>query len=248
MNNFVGFALALVGLISSDEASAKGYVIDVSGKVSSLVGYSNNQLTPPPATQLHIGDALQFRAFFDTSTAELTAYYAADPAVHIYYLPDTKTTLNIGQYKTNYTNQFSSGSSVQLWNDLAVTPTLISDSESFDFFHYNFTSSRPYAFDLGSGAMSEDVQFNNFDTTATARMTDLISEIAPFSAFNSHTFAYVQYNSTLNTFGIVNFDGLSLSVQAIPEPHSWLMMFSGFVFVGSAMRRKSHSECKLHTT
>lgn len=234
---FTAFVVAL-GLISTTtDVLAMKYILSVSGKVDQITALQNSVTVPTPSGVVSIGDDYVLQAEFDTGTAELTSLYDPDPTINIYYLPGTQVTAKVGSYTTTFSPGFSMNASIQLWNGyVVVNPT---DAQSFQFFNYNLNPLAPRPFAMGAGLTSENLTFNAFDFTATARNSDLISELVPLSAFANQSFNYGILNSDTNLFVYVGarITNATLAAVAVPEPSTWLFMIVGFGLVGSAFRR-----------
>jgi hypothetical protein len=222
------------------DAFAAKYVLSVSGKVDQISALQNSVAVPTPSGTVSIGDDYTIEARFDTGTAELTALYDADPTINIYYLPGTQVTARIGSYTTSFSPGFSMNASIQLWNGyVVVNPT---DAQSFQFFNYNLSALAPRPFVMGTGLTSENLTFNAFDFTATARNSDLISELVPLSAFANQSFNYGILNSDTNLFVYVGarITSATLAAAAVPEPATWLFITIGFGLIGGAVRKSKN--------
>ena len=185
MAKTVLFIAAMSVATLSTEASAAKYLLSVTGKVDGIVALQNSVSVPTPSGIVSIGNDYTLEALFDTGTAELTELYNLDPTINIYNLPGAQISARIGVYAINFSPSFSFNSTAQLWNNyVVVNPT---DAQSFSFFNFNLSPLAPRPFVMGSGLTSESLTFSAFDNSATARNSDLISELVPLSAFASQS-------------------------------------------------------------
>lgn len=237
MNRFLTGVFVAALAFNSIAVQAKRYALTVNGSVTRLSGYYNGQVTPPPPSILNLGDEISFRVTFDTINSTLAPLYDLDPTINIYYLNDANIHIKIGAYRSNFTPAYSSNALTQIWDNYRSGSNLV-DSQYFEFFHYNFTPTSQFPFNLGLGTTSEMFTMHNFDSTGLARNSDLISEFAPLSAFGSRSFSYSLYNSTLGTFGFVSSNNLETSLSAIPELPTWATLVVGFGLTGAALRRR----------
>ncbi|QTD57801.1 PEP-CTERM sorting domain-containing protein [Parasphingorhabdus cellanae] len=171
----------------------------------------------------------------DFSTAELSDLFDADPTVNVYSLSNTKVFASIGGYTTEFTPRFNFNSSLQLWDDRVVVDT--TDAQSFRFFNFDFVPIDTNSFEVGTGQISESLGFSAFDFTAMARDNDLISQLAPLSAFGAQTLSYGLLNADTELFVGLNATVESSVLTAVPEPASWLMLILGFGIMGVFLRR-----------
>ena len=217
-------------------ASATVYLVNGSGTVNGISALKDGQPTQAPSGSVNIGDQFSISFKFDTDLAQLTSAFDDDPTVNIYYLGAYDFTAQIGSYKYIYDSGYSGNSSLQTWNDRDVVgPT---DSQSFSFYG---RGPNQLPFDTGAGRTLESLSLYAFDWTATARNSDLISEIVPYSAFANKSMNWLQYNADADFSVHVDssFDGTITSLAAVPEPSTWAMMLIGFGVVGAVARRRS---------
>ena len=218
------FATIAALALSPCAANAAKQTLTVTGRVNDVRALQDGTPADAPVGKISVGDAFVLTASFDFSMAQLTSLYDADPAINIYNLPYT-TTFFLSD----------SNSSIHLWNDYVVVDPV--DSQSFYFFNYNLKPKNGFAFPVGKGSTSESFTFNLFDSSATARSSDLISEIAPLSSFGSKMLSYGLLNADTKYFAYVQADVLSASLSSVPEPATWGLMIFGFGAIGGMMRR-----------
>ena len=230
-------SIAAALALTFSPALADPQTLTVTGRVNYIAALQNGQAAAVPTSSIALGDAFTLTATYDFSLAELTALYDADPTVNIYYLPGVQVSATIGSYTTTFVPKYDFNGSLQLWNDRVVVDKV--DAQSFEFFNYDIAN-RPY--DMGQGLVSELINGNFFDFTATARNSDLISEWAPLSAFSSRSLGYGLLNADTNLFVSVQAEVLTASVSGVPEPSAWAMLIIGFGMVGAAMRRRGDRE------
>jgi hypothetical protein len=223
-------ASALV--IAAVPADAAKFIVTGNGTVGSISALQNFAPVPPPAGAVQIGDAVSFSFRFDTATAQLQSLFDADPTINIYYLPVTDFVAKIGVYTYRNDSSYIGNASLQIWNDRNGS----TDAQSFSFYG---RGPNVLPFDTGAGQTLESFTINAFDNTATARSNDLIGSIAPFTAFASRPFSWLQYNPGLAHS--VHVGGTySATISAVPEPATWMMLIGGFGLVGGALRRRRH--------
>lgn len=227
----------VLALLSANALQAA--TLTSSGKINDVRALQNSQPTNTPVGEIAVGDTYTLTATFLLSDAVLTPLFDADPAVNIYYLPGANITFQSGSFSTSFVPLFDFNASVQLWNDRNVVGRV--DSQTFSFFDYNVgADSRP--FDLGMGLQSISYNVNAFDFTATARTSDLITEIRPFELFSSKGFSLGQLNADTNLFvyvsGTVDRIALLPDAVAVPEPSTWAVLICGFFAIGLGMRRR----------
>lgn len=231
----IGLFVAFCGALATPAFGAV-YQVSGGGTVNRISALQNSQSTQPPPGQINLGDQISISFKFDTDLAQLSSTFDTDPTVNIYYLGVFDFTATIGSYTYIYDNGFSGNSSLQTWNNRNVVA--LTDSQSFSFYG---RGPNQLPFDTGVGRTLESLSLHAFDWTATARNSDLISEIAPFSSFNQKSMSWLQYNTDANFSVHVDstFDGTIERLAAVPEPSTWAMMIVGFGFVGAASRRRN---------
>lgn len=209
----------------------------VNGTVTNISALNNGQPAATPSGTISIGDKFSLNASFDLSNAQLTQLYDADPAINIYYLPNTTVSLKIGNYSTQFQPSFNFNSSLQIWDNFQVATPV--DSQSFSFFRYQAPPNE-VPFQMGSEAISYSIDQYNFDNTASARHNDLITDLAPLSSFGTHMFSVGFLNPTTNLFVYVGgtVENGIFSGSAVPEPSTWALMIFGFGAVGGALRNR----------
>lgn len=235
---------ALAVAFTTTSAFGAPTTFTASGHISSIPTLVNSQSSVNPSGDVKVGDAYTFSATFDLSQAELTAYYNADPTINIYYLPGTTITYSIGSFSRSF-KPSSFNSSLQFWNGYAPyassTPT---DAQSYLAFDYPITDGN-VPFKIGSGPQSVSLTFGNFDYTAKARSSDLISQLTPFSSYGNKLFTLGQLNQATNTFVYVNASIENEALSVVPEPASWAFMSLGTGAVGYMMRRRRKAAARI---
>lgn len=231
----------MFSVIASTAANAKQYRLTATGTVSSINSrYGGNVVEVPPAT-IKLGDNFKASAVFDTSSALLTSLYDADPRINIYYLSDAVVDVKIGDYRSTFAPPLYLGNfSLQLWNDYPVVGLV--DNQSFEF--YDYPTAGPFPFDLPGTRKQQSLSVNLFDFNHAARTNDLISQIAPASAFGSQlaSYSFNSYDSSGNDqrFNLIRFSNLAISlISEVPEPRIWFFMLIGFASIGQAMRKRT---------
>lgn len=238
MNKPIFTTLAICMMVATTAARAKQYRLTASGTVSSFTSlYAGSAVLTPP-TAINIGDAFTAVVSFDTSKATLTSLFDADPTINIYYLADTRVTVKVGSYASVFSPPtYVGNSSIQIWNDRPVVG--LTDSQSFSF--YDYPTAGPYPFDLPGPRKQQSLSVDLFDFTHTARSNDLISQIAPVSAFGSKLLSYSfnSYNAAGGDqrFNLVDMSDVSISLtSAVPESETWMLLITGFALIGSVSR------------
>lgn len=230
-------------------ASAAQYLVKAEGTVGRIATVENDVVNLNPdlnGSLTKVGDAIRYSFRFDTGNSVAGSLFDADPTINIYSLLPTSISLTMGGYSFLPKGISAISSSVQLWNDYTVSPTLIVDNQSFSVFDFPIGVSKSvYPFAVGKGMISESLDLNLFDFSHTARSSDLISDIVDPSRFGSRQFSYGVLNSTTNRFYHVVSDNLTVSISAVPEPSTWAIMIVGFGAVGGAIRRKGRPTTKL---
>lgn len=249
MTRAFSIGIAAYCMAAATTAQAAQYRLTATGIVSRFDSRYAGTEVPTPPTLIGLGDVFTATVLFDTSNATLTSLFDPDPTVNIYYLSDTTVNVSIGNYRSTFSpTTYSGDSSLQLWNDHVVTNTPV-DNQSFSF--YDYPSEGPYPFDLPGPRKQESLSVNLFDFTATARTNDLISQIAPVSAFGSRLLSYsfnsYDTNGDDQRFNLVTMSNVVISLEsAVPEPASWALMISGIALVGGTARRR-HTKLKFGT-
>lgn len=236
MKGFKFLIVALATLFSASPALAAQYRLSAAGRVDAIVALQDSGVVATPSGVVSIGDVFSLEATFDLEGLAPQALYDADPTLNIYYLPNVVVTARIGSYVSTFTPKFDFNAGLQLWNDHDVVGPV--DAQTFDFFNYLFTPTVGYPFDLGARGVSESVGLSAFDFTATARNSDLVTEIAPFSAFGSKSLTYGILNADTNLFVYVGASNVSATLSAVPEPRIWAMMVLGFLLAALALRAR----------
>ncbi len=219
-------AFASVAALADDAEAAK-FLLTSTSVVSTITTFDHSNVSDPLPGAMRLGDSVTVKALVDMSAAKLESSFAGKSTIHIYYLPASKISLNIGTYYSIFSPSFDFNSTLQLWNDYKVTPSLIVDSENFNFFNYNFAPINGYAFDTGAGMRSESISVNNFNFTASARNSDLISKIEPLNLFGAKTFTYVLGNYNSGKSVVVSSSNVVSSLIAISEGASFVTIMTG---------------------
>jgi hypothetical protein len=236
---FLIYAVTVCAVAAASPVSAAKYLLQATGTVEqiAIVDKGVVNLNPILTNNLvTIGDRIAFSFEFDTVLTSLSPTFDIDPTINIYSFVPQRISLAIGSYIYAPSSRAPNGSTVQLWNDHLVGSDAV-DSQSFSVFDYPFSDNKPvYPFRIGAGNISESIGVSLFDRTATARSSDLISQIVDPSRFATKTFSYGLLNSTTDFFYNVTSNSMAISITAVPEPATWMMMLIGFGMVGGAAR------------
>jgi hypothetical protein len=227
---------AACAVFLSTGASATALTLTAIGKITYVAGFQDGLQTSLPAGSVANGDPFSLTITFNTDNAELDSFWQSDPALNIYSLPDAKASLIIGSFASSFTPNLKNSATALIANDWNFGSTI--DGQLFRF---NDNEAHPShsPFDIGEGVISESIEFNAYDFTATARQNDLIDDLKPFSRFGNK---YLQiYFGNSDTGLAVSLLGdvseATLVPSAVPEPATWALMLGGFVLAGRAMRR-----------
>lgn len=251
MNKLIAAGALMAGMLTSAHASAAQYLLKAKGTISMISRSTSATVTtqtPLTSSYFSVGDTLSVTYAFDTNRAQLTSLFDADPTTNIYYLPGSTATVNVGAYSSTLTPRSDFSSSVQLWNDRIITNSPV-DSQSFEISNFNNTPFYPFAFDK-SAITNEIVSLGSYDFTAMARQSDLLSQLVGSSSqfsSNSLTYSFAAGPSNFNDtdpliIGVVVTNNVSwtlTAVNAVPEPATWMLMFTGMMMTGYALRRRT---------
>lgn len=230
-------AIAVAAIcVGTTPVMAKRYQMSIAGTVSYITTLNDDfsVITTPPG-RVALGDPFSM-AFVLDATAAPTSYFDADPSINIYYSSVSYLTATIGSYHFKKASPGNVFAELQLWNDYPISTTSV---DSFNISMYEFKSnSSPLPFDVRPGHIFENFMFHAFDFTGTARQSDLISEITPFSGFGSQSMSYALRNDTFGYTVVALVDGVNATISLVPEPASWMMMISGFGMVGLTARSR----------
>lgn len=215
-------------LFASVPANATIYKAIGRGQVSDVFGFDGTMHPPPPGL-ITPGDNFTFSFEFSDQTAQLQSLFEDDPSINIYYLPSTNFVLKFPQYLYNNDQSFVGNSQIQLWNNASGNI----DSQSFSFFGRGH---QPLPFDTGAGDYTEGVFFNAYDFTGLTRNSDAISEISDPSNFSTKSFRWLQLD-LVSGYSVHAVGTYSLTISAVPEPSTWIMMVFGFGLAGTALRQ-----------
>lgn len=231
--------LLCVGLLGASPALAARYVVTAKGRVQSIATVNNGVVNLHPALSgnlVSIGDAIDFHFTIDTKGLSPASLFDADPTINIYDFSSASLGLKMGSY--DYRQGDTGPSSVQLWNNHLVGRDAV-DSQSFSVFDYRVGAQKNlYPFVIGTGEISESLNINLFDFSATARSSDSIAQIVDPQRFGSKSFSYGLLNSTTNMFYNVTSNDMAVTISPVPEPAAWVMMIVGFGMVGGSLRRR----------
>ncbi len=221
--------IALATTISSP-AQAAAYLIEGTGVVTRRAALTNGTPVPVPVGSIAISDPLNFSFSFDAGNAELQSLFDANPAINIYYLPLLSFSMSVGGYSYTPTFQYVGNASLQMWDNYSSG----TDAQSFSF---NGRGGNALPFAHQAGRMTESFTLNAFDNTGTARDTDLISELVPYTSFGARNFSWLQLN--LDTQESVHLNGtFTATLTEIPEPSSAAVSLMGMGLVAIARRRR----------
>ncbi len=156
--------------------------------------------------------------------------------LNIYYTAVTDLKIRIGSFETVPTSGGSDFATVQLWDNYLSGGR---ETDAFSISLLRFLPNGASPVDLGTGQISAHFNFNAFDWTATARSSDLFTELPSLSRYNSlgASLGFLNGSSYLQTGYSVYLETATLSA-AVPEPTTWAMMIIGVGFVGGAARRR----------
>ncbi|MFC3712838.1 hypothetical protein ACFOMD_09670 [Sphingoaurantiacus capsulatus] len=235
MRAAICLSVSIIALASASDARAAAFRLDVVGNVDYLTARQGGNVVSTPSGMVSVGDEFRLSVTFDTAPATVSPTFDADPTVNIYDLVGSRITARIGSYTTTFSPLFSFNSQIQIWNDRDVVGAV--DAQSFNFFNYNFSPPSGYAFDVGSGLVSESITFNAFDFSASARGDDLITSLMPLSLFASRSFNYGLLNADSDLFLYVGSTVNEATLTAIPAPAGWQMMMLGIGLLAARPRR-----------
>jgi hypothetical protein len=236
MKGFVRAVAAICAAVCLPASvSAAKVTVKAKGVVGQIRAYDYALLSyiPLPPASIETGDEFSFSMKFDTSLAWSDPTFSADPAVAVYVMPGTAT-LRIGGYMDDFSVGWTQAT-VGLLDNAPVSE----DAQHFEFIRFGAPqSSLPV--EMGSGYLTQGVYLHTYDWTATARDSDLITDLKPLSLFPEQQFITTFINDEAHL--IVTVDGAvtesSIAVRAVPEPASWAMMLGGFGAIGGAMRSR----------
>ena len=229
---------AIYATASAVDAHAAKYVLTATGTVSTITSYYLSNPTNNPPTVIKIGDPFKVVARFDTAASTLSPTFDLDPKINIYWLSGTSVSVNIGGYASTFgPPDYTGSSSIQIWNNNSSGST---DAQGWSF--YDYPTEGPYPFDLPGPRKQENISLNLFDNTGSARSHDLISYIAPVSAFNyrSLSYSFNSYNSSGGDqrFNLVDMSNVVVTLTPVPEPEIWGLMIVGFALIGGEWRSR----------
>jgi hypothetical protein len=232
------FRIAIIAaMLVAVPANAMQYILKFQGTVNSLYSSRNFTKIDDLPTSLNIGDRADIQYRLEVSSVPPTAYYDSDKSINIYYTTVSRLSIRIGNYRAKI-DDTSPFSSIQIWDNY------VSGGKPVDLFFIGVLdqkTSSPVAFDVGTGNINEQVHFNAIDFSSLARTSDLLEDVAPFSAYGSWGGFYSSMNSNDNTIAIAQLNYTKASISAVPEPQSWLIMTFGFAVIGAVVRRRRQS-------
>jgi hypothetical protein len=232
-------ALTLACTLFSHNAIAATYLVSVGGNISD--GYSvdkNFNAVANPTSSLNTGDAFLLTYTFNTANSSVQPLYDADPTINIYWGQASDLKLTVGSFTLSSPQGTNSFLSTQLWNNYNVAgggPTDAFDQSVVQ----QLTGASPI--DLGIGPINFTATLNAFDFTATARNSDLITEVPPLTAYSnkSGSLGFINATTYLQTSFTINELTATVSeISAVPEPATWTMLILGAGTIGFATRRR----------
>lgn len=237
----IGSGLLLVGLLVAKPASADIYKLTFSGTISSYSSVDRHFEPVDIPSAIGVGDSFSMIAKFDTDRYSVSPTFDADPSVNIYGGYLVSAHYQAGAFSFSTENLFSDYSTIQIWNDHYVSPSLPHvDSFSISGTHGVTGDSIPV--DLGFGPINLAFSLGKFDFTGTARDNDLIDELPPLDLFDGQWGSFGFINSTTylqGSYVLTNIQASLVKVSAVPETSTWMLMLVGFGLLGGGLRRQA---------
>ena len=224
--------------LTTTPALAISYKFTAQGTLGSpySVDKSFNQIATP-AMLIGAGSSFSISFTIDPISYYVTGLYDLNPSINIYYGSVSNYNIKIGSYNNSYSENSMLFSSIQLWDNF------ISGSQSVDSFSISALAgigSPLSPVSLGNGTINETFGFYAYDFSATARSSDLISELTPLTGISSQS-GYIGYINSATydqtTFSIFELTANVVEISSIPEISSWVTFIFGFGFVGYSLRR-----------
>ena len=194
-----------------------------------------------PPTSINLGDAFSLSMRFDTNLAWSDPTFAADPTVAVYVMPGTAR-LAVGSYTDNFSVGWTQVTVGLHDNSLDVPGP--KDAQIFEFLRLGAPQAA-IPIDMGSGFLSQGLYFQLFDPSATARDSDLLSNLRPLSSFPNQRFLMTLFNYDTNLFVEFTATVSESNLSVAPEPASWAMMLGGFGAIGGAMRSRKRVSVRI---
>ena len=240
----LSLAVALVTCATAQPASAIKFVFEVRGTIGSIESYEitqNRKVDRPVSFQT--GDSFSNTIVYDSVEFEsLDDFNALSDPTKGYYLGSVlSNTIIIGNYTAVSAPGEKGLAFIRIYNDYGAIPAYPELTPFDEFALYAertvFGGSSPVDFG-NTGPVLAGTSYGATDKTSTARTSDLLTDVTPFSGFQIFqgmgTFIDESENSTEYTFNTTSMNIKPLS--AVPEPATWAMMLLGFGMTGAAMR------------
>ena len=239
MNKFFALTFGILGTamcLAPTPAMATRYRMTFGGTVYHIATLNDDlSARATPLGVVNLGDAYKLSFDLD-ATGTPDSYFDADPKINIYSTNVRNMTSAIGSYHFKKVSPGNVYASVQLWNDYPIS-NLNVDAFNISMGEFKNPSS-PLPFAVSPGSNFESFQISAYDFSGTARQSDLISEITPFSGFANQTFAHALGVPADKYTVVVLVNGVTASISAVPEPATWSLMTFGFAMIGQASRRR----------
>ncbi len=229
-------------------AHAAEYLVSFSGAISAINSVRDGVVTlGSPGGDVAVGDAFNLDYRFQTDGLLPDSLFDADPSINIYVgVPIRDLNVSIAHgYRLRAASAFST---LQLWDDHTVEaslPTVDSFSASLLAFA---AVGQAIPFDMGTGQVSQHINLSAFDFDGTARTSDLITEVTPFSGFDDRIISLGFRNVDTGYYIDVQTSISAATITEVPEPSAWVLMVAGFGCAGwmlrssvaGARRRETH--------
>jgi hypothetical protein len=216
------------------KAEAREYTVSAVATVTTIATDNNGVVNlNSPGGIIKLGDVFKLNYSFETDGAAPASVFDADPTINIYQVTPINYSVSIGDYAYD---GLLPAISLQIWNGHEVDADLPNvDAFSTDLFSYNVgTGNNPFV--VGSGLIAEDVNFDAFDFSGTARTNDLLSEVTPYDGFGSKILTYDILNADTQYSVVVETGDVTATITPVPEPAMWAMVIVGFGMAGTMVR------------
>jgi hypothetical protein len=230
----------IAGLMMSSSANATKYAFTMTGKVSYIAHteYVVGGSQPLNITsKLQLSDPVKVWGLFDTLDYPSFASNDTDPTFGYYFGGFQDITYKFGDYVyASEVGQESFGS-VTISNDKQLDGV----SERYDGWSITNlldVTGQKMPVDLGPGRTLATFGLNAYDFTGNARKTSSIIEPVNLQSYASQSGSVSFYNTSLNRFSTYLLSDLNVSVSAVPETSTWILMLIGFAITGQSLRRR----------